>query len=288
MQEEINEETKDISLLLSSELSGLKNNKVVDYSLELLLLTFRLCNVSSLETSTIENLKEKLVNDILVWSAKLSGSKEYDEKDIVKLRYCLCVFIDESLMKNELFMSSSWANNTLTIRLFDETLGGDNFYDIALSWLNNPAKNKDFLEFIYALLVLGYKGKYSNDKDVKERILYLCNNIASSLSPLLNANEELAFTKAYVKEAKESLIYKITDRDKSDYEDYTLDTEVTHEEAIKMYRVITGACEAGTRHFVENVLAKKKEKYTVKEIIKLTEGKYGNETLKEFMENKNE
>ena len=91
---------------------------------------------------------------------------------------------------------------------------------------------------------------------------------------------------ATLKEAKESLIYKITDRDKSDYEDYTLDTEVTHEEAIKMYRVITGACEAGTRHFVENVLAEKKEKYTVKEIIKLTEGQYGNETLKEFMENR--
>ena len=92
---------------------------------------------------------------------------------------------------------------------------------------------------------------------------------------------------ATLKEAKESLIYKITDRDKSDYEDYTLDTEVTHKEAIKMYRVITGACESGTRHFVENVLAEKKEKYTVKEIIKLTEGQYGNETLEEFMENKN-
>ena len=93
---------------------------------------------------------------------------------------------------------------------------------------------------------------------------------------------------ATLKDAKESLIYKITDRDKSDYEDYTLDTEVTHEEAIKMYRVITGACEAGTRNFVENVLIKKKKKkkYTVKEIIKLTEGQYGNETLKEFMENK--
>ena len=91
---------------------------------------------------------------------------------------------------------------------------------------------------------------------------------------------------ATLKEAKESLIYKITDRDKSDYEDYTPDTEVTHEEAIKMYRVITGACEAGTRHFVENVLTEKKEKYTVEEIIKLTKEQYGNETLKEFMENK--
>ena len=91
---------------------------------------------------------------------------------------------------------------------------------------------------------------------------------------------------ATLKEAKESLIYKITDRDKSDYENYTLDTKVTHEEAIKMYRVITGACEAGTKYFVENVLAEKKEKYTVKEIIKLTEGQYGNEILKEFMEMK--
>nr|DAH54525.1 MAG TPA: hypothetical protein [Caudoviricetes sp.] len=91
---------------------------------------------------------------------------------------------------------------------------------------------------------------------------------------------------ATLKEAKESLIYKITDRNKSDYEDYTLDTEVTHEEAIKMYRVITGACEMGTRNFVENVLTKKKKKYTVREVIKLTKGQYGNETLKEFMENK--
>ena len=95
---------------------------------------------------------------------------------------------------------------------------------------------------------------------------------------------------ATLKEAKESLIYKISDRNediyKNAYKNYTLDTEVTHEEAIKMYRVITGACEAGTRYFVENVFTEKKEKYTVKEIIKLTKGQYGNETLKEFMENK--
>lgn len=206
------QDTNEVSLLLSSELSGLKNNKVIDYALELLLLTFRLSKVSSLETSAIENLKEEFVNDILTWSSKLSNSKEYDEKDIIKLRYCLCVFIDESLMKNELFMASSWANNTLTIRLFDETLGGDNFYDIALSWLNNPAKNKDFLEFIYALLVLGYKGKYSNNKDVNERILYLCNNIASSLSPLLNTNEEFAFTKAYIEHTKENFWQKFQRR----------------------------------------------------------------------------
>lgn len=192
-----NIEAQEFGLLLSSDLSGLKNNKVVDYCLELLLLSFRLSKVTLLDTGAIESLREKIVNDILAWSSKLSTLKEYDEKDIIRLRYCLCVFIDEILMKNELFINSFWANNTLTVRLFDETLGGDNFYDITSSWLNNPAKNKDFLEFIYACLVLGYKGKYSNSKDVKERILLLCNNIASSLTPLYDVDDNIAFIKAY-------------------------------------------------------------------------------------------
>ncbi|BDB64030.1 hypothetical protein T36_0477 [Helicobacter cinaedi] len=204
MQKQSNTETQEFSLLLSSGLSGLGNNKVVDYCLELLLLSFRLSKVTLLDTSTIESLREKIVNDILTWSSKLSALREYDEKDIIRLRYCLCVFIDELLMKNELFINSSWANNTLTVRLFDETLGGDNFYDVAYSWLNNPAKNKDFLEFIYACLVLGYRGKYSNSKDVEERILLFCNNIASSLTPLYDVGEELAFTKAYNGIIKES------------------------------------------------------------------------------------
>ena len=194
---EFNSESKELGLLASSDLSGLQNNKVIDCCIETLLLIFRLSKVNELDVSTIESLKEKMVNDILIWSSKLSATKEYDEKDIIKLRYCLCVFIDEMLMKNELFMNSSWANNTLTVRLFDEILGGDNFYDIALSWLNNPAKNKDFLEFIYVCLVLGYQGKYASWHNVKERILYLCNNIASALTPLYEVNDELAFNKAY-------------------------------------------------------------------------------------------
>lgn len=49
-----------------------------------------------------------------------------------------------------------------------------------------------------------------------------------------------------------------------------------------MYRVITGACESGTRYFVETVLADKKEKYTVQEVITLTQGQYNHEKLVEF------
>ena len=196
-KQEIRKEEEHSSLLRLSSLSGLKKNKIIDSYLEILLLTFRLSKVSSIETSTINNLKEDLVNDILALNAKLNALKQYDEKDILRSQYCLSVFIDESLMRNELFINSAWASDTLTVRLFDETLGGTNFYDIAAFWLNNPAKYKDFLEFIYVCLILGYQGKYIERKDVKERIIHLCNNIAAAITPLLNGDEETAFMKAY-------------------------------------------------------------------------------------------
>ena len=88
---------------------------------------------------------------------------------------------------------------------------------------------------------------------------------------------------ATLKEAKESLIYKIADRDSSKYKEWTKDTIVSHAEAIEAYRVITGACALGTRYFCESVLGdSKKDKYTIAEVINLTEGQYGAETFKNF------
>ena len=86
-----------------------------------------------------------------------------------------------------------------------------------------------------------------------------------------------------LKEAKESLIYKITDRDSTKYQAWNKDTVVTHAEAIEAYRAITGACALGTRHFCEIVLGdNKKDKYTIAEVIELTKGQYGAETFKNF------
>ena len=83
-----------------------------------------------------------------------------------------------------------------------------------------------------------------------------------------------------LKEAKKDLIYKKTSRDTSEYESLTLDSKLPLEECIKMYRSITGACSLGTKEFCQK--RKLKKAYTVREVIELTEGEYGNEKLKEF------
>ena len=90
---------------------------------------------------------------------------------------------------------------------------------------------------------------------------------------------------ATIKEAKADLIYKINDRDTSEYEKLSLDDTLSYEKAIAAYRTITGACSAGTRDFIENRLpSPHKEEYTIKEIIDLTTGRYGNEKFAKFFE----
>lgn len=86
-----------------------------------------------------------------------------------------------------------------------------------------------------------------------------------------------------IAEAKADLIYKISDRDTSDYEKMTLDDTLSYEEAIAAYLTITGACSAGTKDFIENSLpSPHKDKYSIKEIIDLTTGRYGNEKFAKF------
>ena len=85
-----------------------------------------------------------------------------------------------------------------------------------------------------------------------------------------------------LEEAKEDLMYKISDRRKSDYENLTLDDTLPVDEAIKCYRVITGACSSGTRDFMKNRLQTRKSSYKISEIIELTAGEYGNKSFKDF------
>ena len=86
-----------------------------------------------------------------------------------------------------------------------------------------------------------------------------------------------------LQEARADLIFKINDRDTSVYRNMSLNDTITYEEAIAAYRTITGACAAGTKDFIENRLPKPhKDKYTIQEIIALTEKEYGGKKFSEF------
>lgn len=71
------------------------------------------------------------------------------------------------------------------------------------------------------------------------------------------------------------------DRGAEQYKNLTLDSRVSTDKAIEMYRVITGACEEGTNMFVSEI-KELKESYTIQEIIDITKGSYGSSVFADF------
>ena len=71
------------------------------------------------------------------------------------------------------------------------------------------------------------------------------------------------------------------ERGAKQYRQLELSDTVTKDDAITMYRIITGACRAGTEGFVDS-LGKTKDRYTIAEIIEITKGQYGAAVFENF------
>jgi hypothetical protein len=85
-----------------------------------------------------------------------------------------------------------------------------------------------------------------------------------------------------IREAIKELRFKMAKRDVEEYRNLGMESVLTFEEAVMMYRVITGSCQYGVNRFLEENKIEEKD-YTVAEIIALTDGHYGHERLVEFI-----
>lgn len=144
--------------------------------------------------------------------------------------------------------------------------------------------------------IYGIKVFKNNDVFLVDDMPTLIYSIRGNIAKGAMLNSDLALTNTYIardgngnfahgvtiQEARESLVYKITDRDKSEYEALTLNDTISHNDAIICYRTITGACEQDVRSFVKNLGEDRKDEYTISEIINLTKGQYGSDSFKQF------
>ncbi|NCA96481.1 MAG: hypothetical protein EOM74_05820 [Methanomicrobia archaeon] len=90
---------------------------------------------------------------------------------------------------------------------------------------------------------------------------------------------------AHAKTFKQGVIdirFKKANRDVSQFENLKLDSKVSYEDAIVMYRIITGACSGGTESFLNNHNFADDKQYTIAEIIESTKGQYGSDTFRNF------
>ena len=124
--------------------------------------------------------------------------------------------------------------------------------------LTHVKRRKNIGKYLY------YIGKIKGNNVISDGTLFAhCKNLREGIA-------DIEFKKA-------------KDRGAEQYKGLTRDSVVKTADAIAMYRIITGACKAGTERFLES-LGELKDEYTVQEIIELTAGQYGAETLKKFFD----
>lgn len=110
---------------------------------------------SQLSTDSLINKFSLLINNFEE-NAEKNGAK-YDAIQAVK--YCLCTFVDELAVRAG-WADETWSKNSLLVSFYDETWGGERFFEIIQNLKQDSDKNIDLLEFMYLCLQFGYKGKY--------------------------------------------------------------------------------------------------------------------------------
>jgi type IV/VI secretion system ImpK/VasF family protein len=111
-------------------------------------------NATRLEMSrAIIDLKYKIVR------------MDYPPSVAENLCLLFAIALDELILVSPWGPESGWENRTLVADLFGFRDGGDRFYSIADRALMQPRALREFIEIIYILLKLGFRGKYSRSNE---------------------------------------------------------------------------------------------------------------------------
>jgi len=114
---------------------------------------------STLSHPDPQGLREYLLREIGEFEQEARHSGVAPEK-IMVARYTLCTVIDETISMTPWGVPSQWAQNSLLVTLHKEAWGGEKFFLLLNKMAEDPQRNLDLLELMYACMSLGFEGRY--------------------------------------------------------------------------------------------------------------------------------
>lgn len=142
---------RDLAAVQSSDL-----NPLLSAATPLLTLATELRNtaVHSNPDSLFNHISQEISN--FEAAARSGGGSP---EGVLASRYVLCTFLDEIVLGTPWGNQSNWVSKTLLNSFHNEGWGGEKFYLILDRLLQEPHKNIELLELLYACLALGFEGK---------------------------------------------------------------------------------------------------------------------------------
>ena len=108
-------------------------------------------NVPALRAALVEAVR-KFESD-----ARVRG---LPNEQVVAGRYLLCTFLDECASSTPWGGSGAWSAQSLLVLFHNETWGGEKLFQLLGKLAENVGGNRSLLELIYAMLTLGFEGRY--------------------------------------------------------------------------------------------------------------------------------
>lgn len=107
-----------------------------------------------------DELKKYLVTEIKKFDVEAKQAGIEHEHALIA-RYCLCTVLDETAAKTPWGKDGSWSKHSLLVIFYNETWGGEKFFQLLAKALESPEKNLDLLELMYYCISFGFQGRYN-------------------------------------------------------------------------------------------------------------------------------
>ena len=124
-----------------------------------------------------EALRESVVAEIRAFESKALQSG-VSAQNVKIARYAVCATIDDVVLNTPWGGQSIWAQQSMVGTFHKETHGGDRMYDLLARLEQDPANNRDLLEFLYVCLSLGFEGRLRVENRGTEKHISIRDGLA--------------------------------------------------------------------------------------------------------------
>ncbi|CAL7963125.1 type VI secretion system protein ImpK [Gammaproteobacteria bacterium] len=106
----------------------------------------------------------------------------YPENIIIAARYALCCLLDETIaLTSEWGKDNGWLHNNLLTIFHNENYGGEYFFTIIDSSLEDIAPNLHLIELLYLCLNFGFAGKHRNTEYGESELASITNKLYQTI-----------------------------------------------------------------------------------------------------------
>jgi len=117
----------------------------------------------------IASLRQACIDKIRDYEANLRH-QQISAEVIEAARYCICCFIDETVLNTSWGGQSVWASDSLLSTFHSQTWGGEHFFTLLDENLAAPYAKTQLLELQYLCLSLGFVGKMRVEQQGSDKI----------------------------------------------------------------------------------------------------------------------